>query len=525
MGTPFLEKYFRIAQLNGEIDSTISFCVRPLSSSSLGSHYQKFSTVKHTDKGRFTYGFLPITQRIEYNSKNPFGWNNGSLVGSRGIQSLTGFGAYVNSGPLKIQLRPEITFVQNQHFEGFPKEHPESVWIRRYRRHWNRIDLPERYGTSPELDLFLGQSFLKLSVLNIDVGISSENLWWGPGRQGSLTMTNNAAGFLHLTLNSTRPMKSWIGTFEWQVVGGRLENWSGPFPSRDSLDVSRLLNPKNNNWRYLNGVLFTYQPKWVPGLFLGLTRTFQQYADSARARNDYLPIFFLLFRGNDSGLTDDRSERDQLASVFFRWIWEEAQTEIYGEYGRNDAAWNLRDLAHVPEHSRAYLLGFTKIFPIANQKTIELSFETVHFEKSKSTLLRAEPVWYTHSSTRQGYTHHGEIVGSGIGPGSNCQIVEVGVWGENTSYGLSASRIANDNDFYKNPVDLEDDNIWNQFESGEKEVAKWTDTALEVFYGRQLNKWLFDFRISSVFRKNYQWLHDNDLFNLHLSMNVAYQLN
>ena len=38
-----------------------------------------------------------------------------------------------------------------------------------------------------------------------------------------------------------------------------------------------------------------------------------------------------------------------------------ARAELYFEYGRNDAAGSIRDFALIPQHSRAYVFGITKI--------------------------------------------------------------------------------------------------------------------------------------------------------------------
>ncbi|WP_163277304.1 capsule assembly Wzi family protein, partial [Enterobacter hormaechei] len=67
-----------------------------------------------------------------------------------------------------------------------------------------------------------GQSSFRLNYKVLSVGISSENLWWGPGIYNSLLMSNNAPGFWHLTFNSRKPLKTPIGDFEWQLIGGKL---------------------------------------------------------------------------------------------------------------------------------------------------------------------------------------------------------------------------------------------------------------------------------------------------------------
>jgi len=91
-------------------------------------------------------------------------------------------------------------------------------------------------------------------------------------------MTNNAAGFLHVALQTNKPIVSKWGTFEAQMVFGKLDN-STIFPP----DTNRVMNgvilynPKPNNWRYFTGYTFSFQPKWVPGLFLGASKSTSIY--------------------------------------------------------------------------------------------------------------------------------------------------------------------------------------------------------------------------------------------------------
>ena len=67
-----------------------------------------------------------------------------------------------------------------------------------YYKWLNNIDKPEQFGIKPFLKIFPGQSKIQYNFLkNYSVGISTQNLWWGPGIKNSLLMTNNAAGFLH----------------------------------------------------------------------------------------------------------------------------------------------------------------------------------------------------------------------------------------------------------------------------------------------------------------------------------------
>jgi hypothetical protein len=102
-------------------------------------------------------------------------------------------------------------------------------------------------------------------------------------------MSNNASGFKHLTLNTTRPIKTYIGDFEGQIIAGRLEKSGYDAPP------GLTLRDKPTDWRYLNGIVVSYQPKWVPGLFLGFDRSYiVNSKDLGSGFLDYFPVFSAL---------------------------------------------------------------------------------------------------------------------------------------------------------------------------------------------------------------------------------------
>ncbi|HXH99798.1 MAG TPA: capsule assembly Wzi family protein [Sphingobacteriaceae bacterium] len=196
--------------------------------------------------------------------------------------------------------------------------------------------MPDRFGDKPYPKFFPGQSSIRLTTGPVSLGVSSENLWWGPGIQNSLLMSNTAPGFNHITLNTVRPIKTRIGSFEGQLIGGRLEG-SG-------------FTEKPDDWRYLSGMTFSYQPRWVPGLVLGFTRSLQLYSSHIKRISDYIPFFKgFTSKSNEPGQT----QTDQLASIYSRWLWKDANAEIYLEYSRGDHSVNLRDYTLEPEHTRA----------------------------------------------------------------------------------------------------------------------------------------------------------------------------
>lgn len=46
-------------------------------------------------------------------------------------------------------------------------------------------------------------------------------------------------------------------------------------------------------------------------------------------------------------------------------------------------------------------------------------------EKSATKEIRTGGIWYTHSQVLDGYTNRGQVLGAGIGPGSNLQSLDI----------------------------------------------------------------------------------------------------
>lgn len=430
VGTPFLEDYFRRKQLTGELDSTISFTVRPLHSGSFNSIGVNFADsllrvgkmVHSTLPSTISFNLLPILWQQQYNSDPSYAWNDGSLIPAKGYQTRLSFGVYASAGPLSIQLRPEFIFAENKPF-------------RVIRSHYSNADLPYRFGDKSYSKATWGQSSIRLTFDPVSFGISNENLWWGPGIKNSLLMSNTAAGFKHITLNTSRPIRTPVGHVEAQIVAGRLEK-------------SGFGNLAPDKWRYLSGLVLSYQPKWVPGLFLGLTRSFQSYANDVDSFGDYFPLFTPFQKINDKNQSSLGTDaRDQLTSLFARWAITESKAEIYFEYGLNDHSYNIRDFLMSPEHSRSYTIGLRKLVPFQKKdKFFQFDAEITRLEQSIDRIMRQAGEWYTHSPIVHGYTHSGEVLGAGIGPGGNSQIVDISVVDDFKNVGLTFMRYEHNGD-------------------------------------------------------------------------------
>ncbi|MBK1439388.1 hypothetical protein JHJ32_05255 [Parapedobacter sp. ISTM3] len=506
LGTPVLEQKIRRDQLLGLIDSNISFTVRPLTYESIihpdnqakrPDYYLNKEIISSVDSG-FSLQLMPIVWEHQYNSKLPYGWNDGGMIPSVGYQTMIGAGIYAKYKWFSLQLRPELVFAENKPFMGYNGDNTYA-WAAWY-EFANNIDMPERFGDKAYTKLLPGQSSFRVNYGPASIGISTENLWWGPGIYNSLLMTNNAPGFLHLTLNTTRPISTPIGTIEGQLIAGRLKE-SGFTPTLlgNPARFDEHYVPKRDDWRYISGITVSYQPKWLPGLFVGLSRSFVVYSeDLGGGLKGYLPLLGpgsndVVRRPDELEGREDRMNRDVYASVFARWLMPKGNAEIYFEYGRTDPPWNQRDLVVELEHSRAYVLGFRKLVPLnlANEELLQVGFELTQLEKSRTTTIRTSPSWYTDSRVRHGYTHLGQVIGAGIGPGSNVQLLNVSWVKGIKNIGLQVERHVKFNDFfYRASVDYR---------------RMWVDLAVGAIGEWGYKNMVFNGRLFYIKSHNYQY--------------------
>ena len=541
-----LENILRRAQLQRKIDSTLSFSIRPLNIGEKGINFDKsvFNKEKYSptilsffnNKGKIK--ILPINFNINYRSHHPYNRNNGSMIPSKGYQHLLSAGFYGEIGPLSFQFKPEFIYAENKEYPGFWTDHYDVIWERRFRL-WNQADLPERFGDNEFKKSYLGQSSIRVNYKGISLGLSSENIWWGPSIRNSIMMSNHAKGFNHITFNTIRPIKTPIGSFEWQLVSGRLES-SGFLPPEHlrTYNGRHIFNPRVNqmgypDWRYFQGFSFTYSPKWISGLSVGAIRWVQMYSALVEGKywwmkggTSYFPVFKNIFRKNDLYLVAE-AQIDQAAGLFFRWLWTDSMAEVYGEFHYNDSKFNLRDLFSDSDHSRAFTIGINKLFK-GNKKSsfYEFKWEWTELEQAGSRKIRDAGSWYMHYRTFDGYTNRGEVLGAGIGPGSNSQFLSLSKINDKSKIGLALEIVENDNDFYYYAFADSSDyrRYWKDYNlhlNFDKEYGKFW-TSINLIYSRSLN---YQWELERINPNGSEYYYPgNDTNNLHLDIKITYPL-
>ena len=465
VGTPVLEDAYRRAQLLGEIDSTISFTARPfypaetIKSDNIFDPYHSIGDKRlinttgtfHFGKEKGVVRILPFTRLIQYNSKNPYSLDDGPMIPARGYQTMVSGGFFAKYGPLSVQLRPEYVYAQNKDYQGFWKELSDQKWYEYYQIQ-TFIDMPEKFGNTPYTKVLFGQSSIRLTAGPVSLGLSNENLWWGPGIRNSLVMSNSADGFLHYTLNTIKPVRTPIGSFEGQLIAGRLANsgYEVPDSNRTYLGYSIYIR-KKKECRYINAMVVTWHPKWVPGLFIGMTRSFTKYwSEKDGSFKTLFPVFYPMQRKNNDDDPTRPKAGDQRVSGFIRWLMVPEHAEVYFEYMREDHPYNWRDFLLQMDYSRAYLFGVRKMFSLNKHQGqyIDVNLELTQLEQTNENPDALYRYLYTSKVVLNGYTNNGQMLGAGIGPGSNMQSLSVSWIKELKKIGIQLERFVHDNDFH-----------------------------------------------------------------------------
>lgn len=503
-----LDGHARSLQLLSKIDSSISFFIRP-SHYNLGFASSRRNKQPMTDawmgidtmmprSTRFSFfkqkgviQLLPAMMRVKFNSHHPYGWNDEAMRAAKGLQTSFSTGMFAQLGPLSVQVQPEWYQGGNPNFQ-----------------HNAAFGAPTSGAYSK---LLPGNSNLLLHAGPMAAGISTQSIWWGPGQFSSLILSNNATPFTHLTFHTTRPVKTPVGHFEWQLVLARLDEDSAKGGLYENFHLKPAVLTEDS--RYYNAVSITYQPRFLKHFYIGASRAFQIYSrDLDEINADFFNKYLVALNPGfkKSSIQDQGRRGDQQASVFARWVFPKAHGEFYFEYGQNDHKANYRDYAINIQAGAAYIVGFKKLFPLKQKRFIEMAGELTQMAQSTDWVLRNTGNWYVHWQMYQGMTNDRQTIGAGSGQGNNVQSVKLNWVNGIQKLGVVFQRIQHD------PKALAGGSIlllrpvfWNEYAYG--------------IYGRYAYKRFvgsLDMHVTTT--RNYAWEKGMSRTNFYSMLNIAY---
>lgn len=337
-----------------------------------------------------------------YNTKAPYGQNDGTLWQGKGYNTSLTAGARLEAFGFEATFKPQVSWSQNREFDYMP-----GVYGSEYSYFWKgNIDLVQRYGDSSFWTFDWGDTEIRYSWNNFTVGFGFQSPWLGPAFLNPMLGSNNAGTYPKFDIG-LRKTKVYMPYTDWYL--GEIEGraWLGYLTESDYFD-----NDSTNNHRQLTGFSVAYSPSILPGFTIGANKICINYWKDKSAK--YLnPLY-----STNGSQTGNRIDEDQKMSLFTTWKFPQVGFEVYGEFGVDD--YTGKGFAN-PFHTAIYTVGakkelsFFRRFQKFNIRP-EIIFEWSNFEMSQDFQLQWNYMgYYSHGFIAQGYTQNGQILGAGSG--------------------------------------------------------------------------------------------------------------
>lgn len=421
------ESYLRYLQTAGKSPSS-TWSIRGFSPSEVDAlspvdarhpWAMRYSFARQSRTG-FTWDYIRPTLGFSVNTAYPLGGNDGVVWTGKGLTTTFQTGVAARWGVFSASLAPVAFRAENQSFPLLANGLSGRLRFADGQFPY-RIDRPQRFGTQPYTRVDLGESSLRVDVAGVGAGVSTASQWWGPTASFPYVLGNNAGGFPHAFVGTSRPANIGIGTLHGRLVYGTLDQ--SQYSTVTGADYFENFDLPGKR-RFMAGLVGVAQIRGVRGLEIGGTRFFHAARSSSglTSANLKLPLQNIFKRRLDAEdtvvLGDNTSLREnQLASLFIRWSPPGSGFEVFGEYGREDFAADLRDLLLEPDHAATTNIGFRKAW-LAPTVMSAIRGEVFTFEASAGSRTRGEGAIYLHAPLRQGHTNRGQMLGANVGPGS-----------------------------------------------------------------------------------------------------------
>ncbi len=449
---------------------------------------------------------LDPTLKKSYNTAYPRGFNDGPVWKGRGLTSEIHGGIMGKKGKFSFAFHPVVFYSQNSGFDLAPNlDGQNNIYNYQYTSPigTGTIDWVQRYGSSPFAYFATGQSEIRFTIWNFSTSISSSNFSLGPSVFNPIILSHQAQGIPRITLEIS-PVDLVIKSKSILTIEGAL--------SYGYLKESKYFNSnKADNFRYFNFYSIGLVPKILSN---NLKFGFQK---SLYNRGEYFDWIDLTapFKIPDSDEfnadTLNNDSFDQLASFNMEWHFPSIGFRAYAEFAKNDFTGNGRWTLQEPEHTRAYTLGFEKSFNFKNGVMIYSVYEHSNLSRNHTYLWRAAPSYYPHGINTQGYTNEGQIIGAGIGPGSNSDQVNILLEYKDKKFGLLAQRIENNKDYFVTNV-----HTLNQHD---------VEYSQGIYYSQEMKRLRLQFELTRSKNMNRYWIMNNDVVNYYSSISLQYKIN
>lgn len=349
---------------------------------------------------------IPSVVRASYQDGIPDGRGDGAATVASGISLHARAGGELVVGALSLRLAPELTVEENLGFETAPGADPtrsplaSPFYIGRL-----SADLPSRFGVTPRrVAVHPGETAVWWRPTGFAVGASTGQLTWGPRAGEGLVIGTSAPGIprMEAQLGSTGRLRALT-----------LRAFTGAVVESPYFDIDPA-----NDWRPLSGLRAEWSSPSAR-LRLGVARTIM---DGRRARWGRPRL------REAATAPIRRAPPDSVidfTSVDGEWRDPQAGSWGWVEVARQVPIGSLRDFLRQPTEGLALRFGGSQAIATDGTGTWFVSAEFVRLDQPQQRTDRPEQDLYTSASVVHGWTHRGQPLGSGLGPGGQRQLLGV----------------------------------------------------------------------------------------------------
>ena len=342
-------------------------------------------------------------------SRFPSDRDNGAVWAGKGLSLQMAVGIGGRLGPLRYGIFPTIHWSQNRDFVvADTAVAPHSSYLYPWLAAPS-IDWPQRMGGAAAGDLSLGQTFVEVTGWSrAALGISTENIWWGPSQRYPMLLGATSEGFPHVYGRSP--------TVAFGPVQAIVRAVSGRLTESQYFDQS-----EDNDHNLLSAIrLEIGLNSLLPGAQVALTSMVRQQLGTELSFRDVLGL--LLPRSTTQSRPGDKAA-DGIGAATLVLPIKSLGVRLHGTWGRGDFFVDAEDLLTEPDHNQFWSVGFDQEWRRSDGgATWALSAEHASSAATPPQFgVRREGFsvgLYRHSGTTQGHTHRGQLLGASIGPGA-----------------------------------------------------------------------------------------------------------
>ena len=415
-------------------------------------------------------------------------------------------GSHFHASILKAKTKKKWTFLFNPVLiksffnkseivsNQFPTSYPKDYWIN-HAQWLNRFDDKKSAINPSSFQFYPGISGVIHTKNKRVWGLGYHKILLGVAPDDGLLLSSNAPSFLKISYeNAWGLTKNKNRTLGLKIFQGWLPSPRFDYESNGIyLAGKSLMVEKGNRSRWISG--FDLRWKNDKGFEFGMNYINLMYWPGERLAS-LLPVeSFFHWQKKRIALG-----HLGMGSIYAKYSIPEQGLFLWGELGTGNSSFTPISIFLRDTLLMGYAIGIQKNMPISAKRSLELFAQISSVQASTLHQAMSSTSWYVNSTVSQGYTHHGQVIGSGIGPGGASAYFSASVKTPVLSLGIFGERLMHNKDFF-----------YANFYSSEGNFRRhWMDLTVGGFAKFKNTKTIQLIGLSFVKSFNHQWqIKDN----------------